>query len=81
MKTSKLKKKLCFFRNLEETQQKCDVIAQEMKTKDMQICDLQQRVDNSEGCKLRNIYCKYSNILYQLAYELFNYIVTLFGDG
>ncbi|KAL5287961.1 gek family protein [Megaselia abdita] len=36
-------------KNLEETQQRCDVIAQEMKSKEIQICDLQQRVDNSEG--------------------------------
>lgn len=44
------------FRDLRETRQRYDSVGGEIKRKDNQIRELQQRLESNEGCKLISIY-------------------------
>lgn len=46
---------LCLCRDLRETRQRFDSVGSEIKRKDLQIRELQQRLEVNEGCKYYTI--------------------------
>lgn len=62
-------------RDLREARQRCDSYGHDMKRKDSQIRDLQQRLESTEGCKSKKLSKISFNWFYRLVYEaLYNLI-------
>lgn len=58
-------------RDLRETRQRYDSVGSDMKRKEMQIRELQQRLENGEGCK-SNLYFIRQSIFKLVIYILYN---------
>lgn len=61
----------CLCRDLRETRQRYDSVGSDMKRKEMQIRELQQRLENGEGCKSNLLFIRQS-IFKFVIYILYN---------